>query len=103
MIDLIFAFAGTVKSSRDLHLIILDRKDTVGIIKRHGNFGEIHGTLGLRTVKDNVFHLRAAERFDALLAKDPADRIRNVTLTASVRTDDSRHSPVKLNESIFRE
>ena len=103
MIDLVFTFAGTVKSSGDLNFIILDRQDTVRIIKCHGNFGEIHGTLGLRTVKDDVFHLRATERFNALLTKDPADRVRNVTLTASVRTDDSRHSPVKLDQSIFRE
>ena len=103
MIDLVFAFAGTIESSGDLYLIVLDRKDPVRVIQCHGDFSEIHGTLGLRTIKDDVFHLRATERFNALLAKDPADRVRNVTLTASVRTDDSRHSPVKLNKSVFRE
>ena len=101
MVDLVFTLSGSIKTSGDLYFVILDREDPVGVIERHGDFRKTHGPSGLCTVKDHVLHLRTTERFDALFAQHPADRIRNVALTASVRTDNGSHSLVKLDKSVL--
>ena len=41
--------------------------------------------------KDDVFHLRAAQRFRALLTEHPADRIHHVALAAAVWPDNGGH------------
>src|SRR4029077_4763152 len=45
-----------------------------------------------RALKDDVFHLPAAQQAWRLLAQDPADGIGDVGLAATVRTDDRRHA-----------
>src|ERR1051326_5733815 len=45
-----------------------------------------------RTLKDDVFHLAAAQMLDSLLAQHPGDRVGHVALSATVGPDDARYS-----------
>ena len=45
-----------------------------------------------RSLKDHVFHLRAAQMLDTLLAEDPGDGVGHVALAAPVRPDDGGYS-----------
>ena len=50
-----------------------------------------------RTAEDYVLHIRTAKRFRRLLAEHPAHRVRNVTLSATVRAYDTGNTFFKTN------
>ena len=58
----------------------------------HDDFRHAAGRTITRALEDDVFHLAAAQVLNALLAEDPGNRVRDVALTAAVRTDDSGDS-----------
>ena len=53
-----------------------------------------HTTCGpvARSLKDDVFHLAAAQVLDTLLAQNPRNRVSNVAFAAAVRADDGGYS-----------
>src|SRR6185369_3328313 len=54
----------------------------------HHDFGHAAWLPVARALKDDVFHLAAAQVLHALLAQNPGNRIGDVAFTAAVRTDD---------------
>ena len=45
--------------------------------------------------EDHVFHALATQALGALLAQHPGERVNDVALAASVRTDDRRHAVIE--------
>jgi hypothetical protein len=50
----------------------------------HDDFSHAAGGTITRALKDDVFHLAAAQVLNALLAEDPGNRVCDVTLAAAV-------------------
>jgi len=56
----------------------------------NGHFRHAHRGPAARSIKDDVFHLLAAQRFGALLAEDPGDGVGDITLPTAVGAHDGR-------------
>src|SRR5690348_1828641 len=54
-----------------------------------------------RAIEDHVFHFFAAQRFGALFAEHPCERVRHVALAAAIRAYDSRDSRVVDDDLAF--
>jgi hypothetical protein len=67
-------------------------KDAVLVREVQRDLGDVDGAACRRPLKDHLVHLRAAHQARALLAQHPPDRVRDVGLAATVRTDDRRHA-----------
>ena len=62
--------------------------------ERDGNFRHPHRSAVARPVKDDVFHLFAAERLGALLTQHPGNGIGNVAFAAAIWTNDGRDTVI---------
>ena len=60
--------------------------------KMQHDLGHPAGLAVFRALKDDVLHFAAAQRFCALFAQHPRDRVGNVGLAAAVRADDRRYA-----------
>jgi hypothetical protein len=60
-----------------------------------GDFSHAHWSAVSAAIKDDVFHLFAAEGFRALLAENPGDGVGNIALAAPVRAHDGGDAPVE--------
>src|SRR5205085_9872061 len=58
----------------------------------HDDFGHATRRTIARSLKDDVFHLAAAQMFDPLLAQNPGNRVGHVALTAAIWADDGGNS-----------
>ncbi len=58
----------------------------------HHHFG--HAACGsiARALKDDVFHLSAAQMLNPLLAENPGDGIGNIALAAAIRPDNGSYA-----------
>jgi hypothetical protein len=54
-----------------------------------------------RTAENNVLHVPTAQGFGRLLAKHPTHRVRNVTLTATVRPYDTGYPFFKSDDRLI--
>ena len=72
------------------------------IIKDKRNLAIAQTLALLRAVEDDVLHPAAAKRFRALLAKNPAHRIRQIGLAASIRADNAGNTLVKDDDRSIR-
>ena len=95
-IQKVFTLTGTVKPPCDGDLIRVQIQLPVTVIQRDGHRGIAQRFSRLRAGKDNVLHIAAAELLCALLAKDPADRVADIALSASVGTHDAGHAVMKI-------
>ncbi len=67
----------------------------IGIIKCNGNISVSHGLTHLRARENNILHRRSAKLLGALLPENPSYRIGNITLSRTVRSDNSRYTVMK--------
>jgi hypothetical protein len=58
---------------------------------------------GVGAVEDDVRHFAAAEGLGGLLAEHPADGVRDVGLTATIRPDDAGDAPLEIQRGFVRE
>ena len=72
-------------------------EDLVRIVEGERHFAVRKGFSVLRAVENNVLHARSAKGFRRLFAEHPTDRVRNVALAATVRTDDTGNAVFELN------
>ncbi len=97
-INQIFTFTGAVKTAGNRDFVIINGKTAVLVINRQGHFSKSHRLTELRARKNDVFHFRAAQHLRTALAKHPADGIGNITFSASVRSDNTRHTFIEINK-----
>ena len=74
-----------------------------GIINDQRDLGKAQAFSLLRTVKDDVFHLGAAQRAGGLLTHDPTDGIRNIGFARPVGADDGGDILAKGQDRLVRE
>ena len=67
----------------------------VCIVKNKRHFAESLLATLFGAIEYNILHLGSAQRLRALFAKDPADSIRNIRFSASVRTYDAGYAVVE--------
>ena len=89
LVDIVFRFAAAVVPARDGDLGLLHAgEDVLGVVEHERHLRKAHLAARFRAAEDDVLHLRAAQRLARLLAHDPADGVRYIRFTASVRADD---------------
>ena len=76
----------------DLSPMSFDRP--AGVVEDDASFGEGHPSATGRALEDDIRHLLATHGCRALLTEDPTDRIDDVALTTSIRTDDAGHGVI---------
>ena len=89
LVDIVFRLAAAVVPARDGDLGFLHAgKNVLGVVEHERHLRKAHLIARFRAAEDDVLHLRAAQRLARLLAHDPADGVRNIRFSASVRADD---------------
>ena len=67
----------------------------IGVVERDRNIRIAERLAVLRSCENNILHGRTSKLLRALFSEHPAHRIRDVTLTASVWSDNTGDSVVK--------
>ena len=93
-IDKILTLARTVVAAGDRDLVVgaIQALLVVAVVQGDGNLRIAHRLTAVCTAKDNVLHLGASQRLRRNFAQDPTHRVRNIRLTASVRSYDDRNA-----------
>ena len=74
----------------------------IGVIESNRNLSESHRTTIVGSAEDNVFHLRTAQGFRALLAQNPFHGIGNIALAAAIGTHHAGDSIFKYDFHVIR-
>lgn len=89
-VDLVLAAAVAEHDPRDGDLGVLDGQGAVGVVDGQGHLGAAERGPAGGAGEDDVLHLAAAQGFGALFAHHPAERVDDVGLARTVRSDDAR-------------
>ncbi|SCD40113.1 hypothetical protein GA0115251_106811 [Streptomyces sp. TverLS-915] len=89
-VDLVLAAPVAEHRPRDRDLGVLDGEGAVAVVDRERDLGTPQRRPARRAGEDDVLHLAAAQRFGALLAHHPRQRVHDVGLAGAVRPDDAR-------------
>src|SRR5204863_8389473 len=71
-------------------LVVRRRRAAVGVVDEEEHFGRVAGRAHRTAGKDHIVHFAAADRCRTGFAHDPAQRIEQIGLAASVRAHDGR-------------
>ncbi len=100
LIDIVFALAAAVVTAGDHDLAAVDGGEHLRAVVQHQrHLGEAHGAPLLGAAEDHVLHFVPAEASGGLFPHDPADSIRNIGLTGTVRTHDGGDALAKIQNS----
>ncbi|MPM61002.1 hypothetical protein SDC9_107856 [bioreactor metagenome] len=80
--------AAAEKCAADGDLGVVDRQYTVGVVDGQRHFGAAEGCASGGAGEDDVLHLCATQRFGALLAHDPGQRVHHVRFSRAVGSHD---------------
>ncbi len=89
-VELVLAASVAEHDPRDGDLGVLDGQRPVGVVDGQRHLGAAQRRAAGGPREDDVLHLAAAQRLRALLAHDPAERVHDVGLARTVRSDDAR-------------
>ena len=87
-VDQVLVLTAAEGASRDGHLSELCRQPPLGVIEDERSLGHARGGTPLPAGKDHLFGLAGTQCCLALLAKDPAQGIRDVRFAGTIGTDD---------------
>ena len=102
-VEVIFTLTAAVIFARDHDLRRIHRELSGRIVQNQRDLCCSHRTAPRRTGKDNILHLCAAQALGGLLAQHPADGVRNIRFSASVRPDNCSHAVRKPDGCPVRE
>ena len=102
LIQIEFVLPGAVVAPGDHHLVGINGEITVGVVEDQAGLGKAELGALLRAAEDHVLHLVPAQGAGALLAHDPADRVRDVGLARPVRADDGRDVVAEAERDFIR-
>src|SRR5262249_55809013 len=86
-VNRVLALARPEEQTADRDLGILDRQRAIAVIDGQGDLGAAERRPDGRAREDDIFHLAAAQRLDALLAHYPGECVDHVGLARAVRAD----------------
>ena len=89
-VDRVLALAGPEQQPADRDLGVVDRQGAVAVVDGQRDLGPAERRPAGGPGENDVLHLAAAQRLDALLAHDPGERVDHVRLARPVRADDAR-------------
>ena len=95
-VDRVLALPGPEQQPADRDLGIVDRQRAVAVVDGQRHLGAAEGGTARRSGEDDVLHLAAAQRLDALLAHHPGERVDDVGLARAVRADDAGDARLEL-------
>ena len=67
----------------------------VGVVQSNGDTGKALGLSRLCSGEDDILHAGASKLFDLLLSQHPAHCVRNIALSAAVRSHNTGNSVMK--------
>ena len=73
----------------------------IAVVQSNGNIGVAQRFSGLCSRENNILHAGTTQLLDALFSQHPSYRVRNVTLTAAVRSYDTGDSVVELKYDLI--
>jgi len=88
-VDRVLALPGPEQQPADRDLGVVDRQRPVAVVDGQRDLGPAQRRPSRGPGEHDVLHLAAAQRFDALLAHDPGERVDHVGLARPVRADDT--------------
>ena len=92
----------SIQAASHRHFVQVNVENAVGVIEYQRYFA-VSTLLSLhRTAKNNVLHVGTTELLCRLFTQYPTHRVRNVTFTAAVRTDDTGNAFVETNDRLIR-
>ncbi len=102
-VDGVLALPRPEHQPADRDFRVFDRQRAVAVVDGQRHLGAAKGRPRGGPGEDDVLHLAAAERFGALLAHDPAQRVDDVGLAGAVRADDTRDARLEAQRRGGRE
>jgi hypothetical protein len=102
-IDVELALARAIGATGDLHFARVDLQRAVGVVESQRHLGHAERLAPLVAGEDDVLGLGRAQRFRALLAEYPTDRVDQVRLPGTVRTDQRRDAGFETERRLLRE
>src|SRR5215208_969640 len=91
----ILGLARAVKPPRDPDLVVVEWNPAVGVVECQRHLAQAERLATVRSNEDDVLTAPPPNRADALLAKRPADRVRDVALTRAIRTAEDRDARIE--------
>ena len=102
-VDEVLIGAVAVHFASDRHLVEVEGKFALGVIKNDGDVRPVGATRRLRAVENKVFATFAAHRLHRLFAQHKADRLGDIGLSGTVRPDNRCDLRVELQNRLFAE
>ena len=102
-VNLIVTLARAIITPCNNNLITVKISTTISIIEHKARLSVAHPFSLFSTAEDYILHLCTAQGLCALLTEHPAHRVGDVTLTASVRTDNGSYSGIKIQNRFIGE
>ncbi len=87
-VDRVFGTPVAEDGAADRHLAVVDVQRVVGVVDRQAHLCAAEWRAGGRSREDHVLHRRAAQVLRALFTHHPGERVDDVRLAGTVRTDD---------------
>lgn len=95
-IDEVFAFAIAEDASGDPDFVPIHAEFFFAFGKGHGDFGHAEGGSAISAAKNDIGHFATAKSFGRLFPENPANRIKNIGFTATVRAHDGSDPAMEL-------
>ena len=103
LVDVVLAGAVAVDAAGDGDLVVVGAELLLALGEGDGHFRRAERLARVGAVEDHVGELGAPQRSRLLLAENPADRVGNIGLSASVRTDDRDQTGIEVEPRLVRE
>ena len=103
IIQIDFTVTVTVQTALNDNLLIVNRQGLISIIKDQYHLSDTQRAASGRSCKYNILRAEPPQRADILLAKHPADGVRNVAFSTAVRPHNSRDSLVEHDDDSLSE
>jgi hypothetical protein len=89
-VEEILALPVAMNAAHDLDLVKFAAELLLAVREQQRYFTHLRRLACVRALENDVLHLTAAQRLRTLLAKHPADRVRDIGFPASIRAYDRR-------------
>ena len=96
LVEEILTLAITIDAARDTNLIPLDAELLFAVGKGHRNLRHAEGIAAVRAAENDVRHFATTQGLCRLLTEHPADSIKDIRLSATIRAHHRRDATVEV-------